>query len=61
MVEVNEDGRHYAVCDCCFEHSFYYASDKELRKGLKHEGWYHHWNSEEQDWETYCVDCKEAK
>ena len=60
MIDVS-DGKHYAICDCCLEHSFYYDTNNDLRKGLKFEGWYHHWNSEEQDWETYCVDCKEAK
>ena len=61
MVEIHDDGKHHAICDCCFERSFDYDSDKELRKGLKYEGWYHHWNPEEQEWETFCVDCKEAK
>lgn len=61
MLEIHNNGEHFAVCNCCFERSFGYESDKELRKGLKFEGWYHHWNPDEQDWETYCVDCKEAR
>ena len=61
MVEIHDDGKHHAICDRCFERSFDYDSDKELRKGLKYEGWYHHWNQEEQEWETYCAECREDK
>lgn len=61
MVEKTEDGKRYAVCDCCFEHSFYYDTEKELRKGLKYEGWYNIWNAEEHGWITYCVECKEGR
>lgn len=60
MVEINDDGRHYAVCDCCFERSPEYKTDKELRSGLKHEGWYHRWDPMEQEWETYCPECREG-
>lgn len=61
MLEINNNGEHIAVCNCCFEQSLRYPSDKELRKGLKKDGWYHRWNPEEHDWETYCDECKEEK
>lgn len=61
MVEIHDDGKHHAICDCCFERSFDYGSDKEMRKGLKYEGWYHRWNPEEQEWETYCAECREGR
>jgi len=60
MLEINEDGKRYAVCNCCYERSFESDSDKELRKALKYEGWYHHWDPIEQVWETYCPECKEG-
>ena len=61
MLEINDNGEHIAICNCCFEQSFGYASDKELRKGLKMEGWYHRWSHEEQAWESYCVECREDR